>query len=283
MRVTEATKQLAATSKQFERAVQRYVCPIYSVTTTGAESVGSGFLLSVSSLTLLCTAAHVLDRARSAKLQIPAGNRVVPIEGDPFLSVDLSAKADDRFGCDFGFVVLRPNEMLAAPTTPALTLADLDIDDVPAPRVAYGFAGVPSSKNPNLGGYFDGRSYFYGGLPAKSEDYRLTGYMPSTHLLMRFDRRRMLDVHGGIRAVPKPFGMSGGPVFRIGSFDEIRTGKACPRVVAIGIRWLKDSRLLLGVRMSLFVDALRQLIPSLDGELPQPAFVEGKYNLLPKA
>ena len=134
--------------------------------------------------------------------------------------------------------------------------------------------------NPCRDGRFDGSSCFYGGLAASSAEYRQAGYAPSSYLLMRFERQRMLDEQGHIRAVPKPYGMSGGPVFRIGSFDQILAGSAHPKVVAIGIRWLEHSRLLLGVRISLLIDALGQLIPSLAGELPQPSFVQGIFRQL---
>jgi hypothetical protein len=280
MQITSATLRLSAAARPYEREVQRYVCPIYAVAGSKAESIGSGFLLKLESSTILITAAHVLEHARRMYLQIPAGDRAVPIKGDYFMSAKRDRKNDGHFGHDVGFVLLRVGDMIAPPSTPPLTLADLDLRDAPAPETAYGFVGVPSSKNPLRGATFDGSSYFYGGLAAKPNLYKRLGYRPATHFLMRFERERMIGGNGALGSVPKPHGMSGGPVFRIGTFDEIEASVARPRVVAFGIEWQKSASVLVGVRIGLLTDIARQVLPHLADQLPEPVFFQGSASLL---
>jgi len=279
MRVSGATKSLQESAREYERAVLRYVCPIVSAGDGGAESIGSGFLLQIPSALILLTASHVLQRAPWDTLQIPAGSRTVPVKGRPFISVQPDAKGDERFGLDIGFVVLNTNEMLASPSTPVLSIDGLDVGDTPAEQTAYGFAGAPSARNEFRQGIVDAQGYFYGGRTAERRVYHRLGLSSATHFVMRFERERMLAENGVVTAVPKPHGMSGGPVFKLGTFSEIREGAACPRVIAIGIEWNIPSRVLVGVRIGVALDVIRQLLPHLEHELPEPTFFSGHATL----
>jgi hypothetical protein len=96
---------------------------------------------------------------------------------------------------------------------------------------------------------------------------------------MRFERERMIGGNGALGAVPKPHGMSGGPVFRIGTFDEIEAGVALPRVIAFAIEWQKSDSVLIGVRIGLLTDIARQVLPHLADQLPEPVFFQGSASL----
>jgi len=104
--------------------------------------------------------------------------------------------------------------------------------------------------------------------------------LPAVHFAMNFDRMYMLNEAGQDVAVPKPHGMSGGPVFRLGTFAQIEEGRAQPHIIAFGIEWHREHRILLGVRVAVVLNAIAQLLPAHAGELPKPVHFEGTATLI---
>lgn len=100
---------------------------------------------------------------------------------------------------------------------------------------------------------------------------------------MKFDREYMLNEAGHDVAVSKPHGMSGGPVFRLGTFAEIDQGGAQPRLVGFGIEWRKEHIILIGVRIAVVLNAIAQLCPEYANGLPKPVYFEGKASLIERA
>jgi hypothetical protein len=280
MQPTEETLRLRVSAMQFEREVQRFLCPIYGVNGAIGKSIGSGFLLQLSSATLLVTAAHVLHEMHSCVLHTIGATRVVPIEGKPYSTGPPLPKQRPDFGPDIGFVVLNESAMQERPSVARLCPHDLDPNDVPSEGTAYGFVGIPGSENKASNQVFDGTSYFYGGLPAPDEIYRLLGYERTTHFAMRFERDALIDESSQVVQVPDPHGMSGGPVFRLGRFDEIASGEARPKVIGVMIEWWESREVLVAIRASAVVDCIRQLLPQFASELPAPRYIEGTVALL---
>lgn len=137
---------------------------------------------------------------------------------------------------------------------------------------------MPASENQPTGYVFDGKSYFYGGLPAPEEEYNRFSYFDyrfATHFIMKFEREAMIDETSRLTGVPEPKGMSGGPVFRLGSFSEIEDGTASPRVIGVFTEWWADRKVLVAVRIALVVDCIRQLLPQYAEELPKPVHIQG--------
>ena len=73
--------------------------------------------------------------------------------------------------------------------------------------------------------------------------------------------------------VAEPPGMSGGPVWRLGSFQEVQAETATPKVIGIAITWSEDLCVLSAVRMAVIVAAMRQALPDLATHLPVPTYV----------
>jgi hypothetical protein len=76
--------------------------------------------------------------------------------------------------------------------------------------------------------------------------------------------------------VPDPHGMSGGPVWRLGSYREIEGGFGLPRVIAVAIEYHAAMNTLVGVRISLLVEAMRG---TLDGATHLPVSRLVRVNL----
>ncbi|HKO58261.1 MAG TPA: DUF2442 domain-containing protein [Thermoanaerobaculia bacterium] len=265
----ERIRRFHATLARLERDVQQFVCPIYGVRGDEGRPIGSGFLLGLADQTVLITAAHVLHARHEFNLQMPGQTRAVPFGGAAYSTGPRENADSPEFEHDIAFLVLDTDAMLEPPGTPVLSAADLDVADLPTRQTAYGFVGFPGSQNKALPDYkFMRSSFYYGGQPAAQDKYERLGYDPRTHFVMSFERERMVDKSGRVVAVPEPYGMSGGPVFKLGTFEEIDRQVATPRVVALTIEWWQRLDVLVGVRVALLTETIRQLLPELGAELP---------------
>lgn len=272
-----------STLANLETAVQAYACPIYGVRGRTGKPIGSGFLLDVAGRTLLVTAAHVLHERHSCTLQIPGKSRIVPFGGDFYSTGPHEPDPNPEFGLDIGLVDLDIPGMLEPPKCPSFSVRDLDPSDLPSDQTAYGFVGFPASVNQPRPGYeIQVSSYYYGGQPSNRPKYEILGYHPNSQFLMMFDHERMIDHQAREVQVPEPSGMSGGPVFRLGSFAEIEAGVARPHVIGITIEWAKYLKVLIAARVSLVLDAMRQLMPQLQSHIEPAKHVRTFVELEPK-
>ena len=205
----------------------------------------------------------------------------MPIEGDPFATRLTLVGETYQYGDDVGFVILDVPRMEASPSTPTLCVEDLDVADVSQSQTAYGCVGTPGSVNQASNGIFDAQGYFYGGLAATDDEYEFLRYRHATHFIMKFDHSNMIDERDREVLVPEPYGMSGGPIFRVGTFDQILSGTASPRLIAITIEWWQTRKVMVGVRVAMVLTAIRQLVPSLAPELPDPVYFESVIQLDP--
>jgi hypothetical protein len=74
-----------------------------------------------------------------------------------------------------------------------LTPADLDVNDLPAGRTLYGFAGFPASQNKARPRHkFRQRRIIYTAVPALDKVYRALRYDRRTHFAVNFDREHMV-------------------------------------------------------------------------------------------
>lgn len=271
--------QFEAKVRQLEDRVQKYVCPIYGVRGRDGQPIGSGFLLKLSDKMLLLTAAHVLHARHDFTLEMPGQTRIVPFGGAAYWTGPHRPSAKPDFEHDIAFMVLDLEKMLEPPSIPPLRPRDLDVGDLPRSQTAYGFVGFPGSENQALPGYqFQQSTFYYGGQPSPLTKYKLLGIDPRSHFVMAFQRDRMIDREGNLTSVPEPRGMSGGPVFRLGTFPQIDGWRAHPRVIALTIEWWEKFEVLVGVRVALITEAIRQLLPEYAAELPQGVHVRANVS-----
>lgn len=276
----ERAFQVKLTTLQHQ--VQRLVCPIYGVHGDEGKPIGSGFLLQVRDKIILITAAHVLYARHRFTLQIPGQTRLVPFGGPAYSTGPQRPDPNPDFDHDIAFIMLDQSAMLEPPGCPVLTPQDLEVDDLPTTQTAYGFVGLPGSSNQALPGYrFQQSTIFYGGQPAEVNAYQRLKYDPRSHFIMSFERDSMISDSGYVSMVPEPYGMSGGPVFKLGSFAEIEREIARPRVIALTIEWWQNIQVLVGVRIAVVTEAIRQLLPEIASELPLAPYLKGVVSLAP--
>lgn len=270
----DRVRRFHATLAGLEHEVQQFVCPIYGVRGDEGAPIGSGFLLQLHERLILVTAAHVLHARNQFNLQMPGQTRIVPFGGVAYSTGPSRDTGTPDFEHDIAFLVLDTAAMLEPPGTPPLSPSDLDVGDLPASQTSYGFVGFPGSENRPLPGFkFQQSTVYYGGQPSGRDKYERLGYDPRTHFIMSFERERMVDRFGKIVAVPEPYGMSGGPVFKLGTFEEIDNQTARPQVIALTIEWWQRLEVLVGVRIALLTETIRQALPDVASGLPHSPHV----------
>lgn len=280
MDIDERKSVFFANLHALEDKGQRYACPIYGVRGHIGKPIGSGFLLRIEERTLLVTAAHVLYERHFCTLQLPGQTRLVPFGGSLYSTGPRELVDNPDFELDIAFMDLNLGAMLEPPDAEVLSLADLDTGDMPAPQIAYGAVGFPGSENQALSGYaFKRSSFYFGGEPGNQRKYEILKYDARSHFIIMFDQQRMIDRAGNEVEVPEPFGMSGGPSLKLGTFAEIEAGDANARVVAVTVEWAPNLKVLIGVRMSLVLETMRELIPELMPHIPQADHVRPSITL----
>lgn len=279
------TQRLRSRALRYEGEVLQFACPISGVALhphagqrhIDISPLGSGFLLRLSSYTILVTAAHVLDLRFAYQLQIPGATRFVPLRGMFYSTGPEEPVEAPSFGFDLGFVVLDTAQMLEPPSTPTLDANAMDPSDFPAQRIAYGFVGYPLTQNRPEKGYFRRNVLFLGGVSPR-QGYSATKLSPREYVLLTFDRKHMLGEDGADSTSVVPTGISGGPIFKLGSYDDIESGVAHPRVVGVATDWRNEYKLLQGTRIALLIELLRTVLPDTYAELPSPVHIKAKVT-----
>lgn len=102
---------------------------------------------------------------------------------------------------------------------------------------------------------------------------------PLAHFAGEFSRNKQIDSAKRVVVGPALHGLSGGGVWRLGRPDEFATGTNAEKMVGIGIEYRASRSVLVGVRISLVVEALVATYPDLGAILPRPSLVRPVVNL----
>jgi len=260
-----------------ENRAAKYVVPLYG---TGKRReryvVGSGVLMRIDDCGFLATAAHVLDEQGRAhtNIEVPGKNALLPIGGQAIKSpLPASGRRDDD-RIDIGVLPLQPevmDELLAHFIF--LDVAQLDPSDVPSTQTLYTFVGYPSSQHEGpRGGVLTIEPVRYTSGPLHPEMYP-KGFQLETHTSIDFDAKRMVARTERVQTPPDPHGISGGGVFRIGTWDEIVAGANVERLVAIAIEVRKQERCLLGTRIAFPLEMIRAQFSHLTPKIPTSRYL----------
>jgi len=271
--------RFSANMHQFADDAQRGVCPIFGIRESVGGPIGSGFLLRVGTETLLLTAAHVVYRRYEIPLYIPGADHPIVLEGDFYTTGPRNRVTSPQFGVDIAFVVLNPRTASECSGCTILTPDDFDVADTSSLQTLYGFTGFPGDENQVIEDHtLLRRAYYYGGQPAPDSEYRYLGIDRRSHFIMAFEREHAVDTDGQTVYAPDPHGMSGGPVWKLGTFQEVDLGICRPKVIGIAIEWWENRRTLVCVRVGVAVEAIRRILPDLAAHLPATPYL--KVNVL---
>lgn len=251
--------------------IHRRICPLYSIDDRNRPHLmGSAVPFACGALRFLITAAHVCLSAKKTPIPLftVGTQKAYPLTGkrgtweyQPTIQPDLDIAvielsnecADDLQQC-YQF------------STPA----DTTTVKPKTPGIHYLIAGYPEIRNRVKS--------FRGKLPAWLATYLITGDIQGVELFKRFDKTNEYHfalsvptdyvprLGGGQFRISKPYGMSGGGVWRL-DIDIPRKLATTPTLVGIGIEHYKSERMFVATRVQAVIPLVWDLKRFADGEL----------------
>jgi len=255
-----------------EDRAAKYVVPLYGTAERSKRYVvGSGVLVRIEENAFLITAAHVLDEQQRVRtnIEVPGRNALLPLGGQALKTPLPSSGRREEDLIDIGILPLQRDavdELLAHFNF--LDVQQLDPSDVPGTQTLYTFVGYASSQHegPRWGVLtIEPVRYTSGPLPP---DRYPKGFQLETHASIDFDAKRMVARTERVQTPPDPHGVSGGGVFRVGTWDEIIAGTNSEQLVGIAIEMRKQEGCLLGTRIAIPLEMIRAQFPRLSGFIP---------------
>jgi hypothetical protein len=101
-------------------------------------------------------------------------------------------------------------------------------------------------------------------------------FSPITHLIVDFDEAAFAR-DGRKQKAASPYGLSGGPVWRLGDIEQFDRGTNREKLVGIAVECRRNA--LIAVRLSLLFEIVRSAFPAADPMLPRSRYFPAKPNL----
>lgn len=252
------TRQLTEMAAERTARVLAVTYPIYGEDDRGQpEVLGSCVFLLIGDARFLVTAGHVLDLGMTRAIAVGTATGWLPIVGLPtrLRSVGSSTPAEDHF--DIGVVRVQHSAWEALSVDHFASWDELDHFTPVAARQTYTLIGFPNSMNRGevIGTQIAAAGYRMAALECEREVYEAAEIDPDSHVMLGFDKEKMLDADGP-RTAPDLYGSSGCGLWRFGR--RLRSTSGPPRLAAIATEWQKRGRhrYVLGTRIQPIVEAL---------------------------
>jgi hypothetical protein len=247
---------------RIEKRILPFATGIYAVRPNRMpQLIGTASVIRIRDRDFIITAAHVLRSNRNKISNVFAGTHTLqPLEGGcVYRSEDV----------DVAIIPVEPTLHEAIADVPRLRAEDTDVNDIPAPGVLYTFTGYPSSRNkPNLREkHISNEPTLLTSMSVPLAKYKSLGITPETHIAIFFRQQRALS-WGSDDNAPAPQGMSGGPVWRLGTPQDVATGVIGERVIGIGIEYRQDT--LIAIRIAVAFAIIANVVPELAQLVPRP-------------
>lgn len=240
---------------------RKTVCPVWMYRSGTPELIGCTTLMRIAGASFALTAAHVIEEFGTDRIFFGCRHGFRPFVGEINTSV-IPDKSDTAF--------LRLHEEIAdwlAEDFTFLSVSDFQLGDLPVAGTRYTFLGSPYRKAKKRGKLFHFPVYSIVSDSVSPEIYRSMSLAEASHVVVRFDARRMCDESGRSVTAPNPQGMSGGPVFA--SYSRISDEDAAAgRLVAVIIEHHLSERVLVGVRIGCLAAAIKRAYPELSPLIP---------------
>lgn len=235
--------------------LSKLVIPLYVDDARGRpQPCGSGFFVRAANVTLLVSAAHVLEQGKTAHLYYyiaPKLRRLVNGE----MTSNKWVGSRDKDLLDVAAVRLEGGNLPPYPEVEklAINLTLHPFAEELSPTANYGLIGFPASRSRIRHGPKEIRASAYGHLAesAPLREYAARGLRPDSHLYLVFNRKKSFDLEGHGRAFPNPHGLSGAPVFQIFDQGQQHQGQTFPLAGMVTTWWPQEHRILCASATSL--------------------------------
>jgi hypothetical protein len=250
--------ELARMAESLTERVLAVTFPIYGEDERGQpDLLGSCVLVRLGDARFLVTAGHVFDLGTTRAIAVGAASGLLPIVGLPtrLRSIGSSSPADDRI--DIGIVRVQHPAWEALETEHFASWEELDGPTPLVARHTYTLVGFPNSMNRQeiIGSRISAAGYRMAGLECERDAYDAAKIDPESHVMVGFDKKKMLGADGQ-RTAPDLYGASGGGLWRFGR--RLRGASRPPKLAAIATEWHARGRdrYILGTRIQLIIEAL---------------------------
>lgn len=270
-KLTPAHRAFNQRAAEAQDRTTKYVIPVFATNDEETYTLGSAVLLKISNDHFLITAAHVTDEQRAAPrptdLKIVGKNRLLAISGG-IITSNLPAsgnRAEDTI--DISILPLTTEMVNELSYFNFLTIGQVDPSDKPYKQSLYTFTGYPAAKQaPPHAGKLTIEPVRFTSTPIPPDEYP-KGYSLGPHMAIAYDKKKMISRDGKLQPPPSVKGMSGGGVFRLGTFHQIINGTNAETLVGIGIE--AKPRCLIGTAISFPLEMIRANFPALDQYIPR--------------
>jgi hypothetical protein len=220
-------------------------------------------LVSNAASSFLISAAHVFDPLKSgSKLFFYVGHkRVHNLQGSVLLTVPPVGETRRADRLDIAVLLLAEE---ASPPYPevnkqAIPINALIASALPRERKNYLVTGFPASKTQLHPVRRQVESAPYGNWSAcaSKAGYGRVGCSDQTHIVMPFNRKKVVGQHLATRTFPNPAGMSGSPVWLL--YDEVETNDPTQTpVVGVFIEYHSSHHLLVATDINVALDMINR-------------------------
>jgi hypothetical protein len=171
------------------------------------------------------SAAHVLEDLKTHTLFYYIESQVIrKLSGRLLLSPWSGSRDSDPV--DIGVLRLSGTGQPPYPSVEKYAMDFSYLSATPRTRVGkrYAVIGFPASRSAinRADRQVVTAAFAYLGRSVPENQYGQTGHDPSRHLVLSFDRKRSFSLEGAHRVFPRPYGISGSPIFEL--YDDEASG-----------------------------------------------------------
>lgn len=243
------------------------LCPVFLLTPEAnrIQQIATAVLLKLGDRVFLLTAAHVTDKGKDGTLLVPTATGIEPLCGKVVsLALPRTGKREDD-KVDVAYVELDPDLAveLTKRVTP-LSRQDLALFDFYLEGDLYTFAGYPWRKSDVTQNVASTQLTSYTGEAVGEARYRALGFATSYHVVIKFRRKKSVQLSTGRRLLPVlPHGISGGGVFAWQKDFATAPRKPELKCTAVGHTYNQSEHILVGTRLQVYLGMIEQSHPEL--------------------
>lgn len=247
--------------------LSRYAVPLYFDDKNDRPVLfGTGFFVRAEADHFLVSAAHVLDRAAASGLYFYISpNTKCKVTGALRRTGSLGKRLEDRL--DIGVVKLTSNVVppFRDVNKFAVDISNLTPHYLPRAGRHYVIIGFPANKS-EVDRYqksVTAAPYAYRSDPIHDNAYQDLGVDSKTHIVLPLNRTRGFDTKGKIIHFPKPYGMSGAPIFVLyenenEDEDENENESDFFPIIGVGIEYTAQKKCLVGTDIRVALEMIRK-------------------------
>ncbi len=239
----------------------RHIIPLFRRHRGKPVLTGAGTLVSSKKAHYLISAAHVIDPIKKGEevFFYVDKNMTQTLAGRAALSLPPNREQRQLDRVDISIVHIQ------GPLLPPFEKVDkfpLSVDlllpqAVPRDRKQYLLVGFPSSKSKSnpANQTINSVPYSFRSMGVMESKYSVLGLDPRFHILLAFNRGRVIGSDGEFRAFPSPNGMSGSPLWLL--YDEVRPNDPLNiPLVGIVIEHLKKEKVIVATDVTFALEVI---------------------------